>query len=232
MHKIGIIGGMSWHSTLEYYRMVNAAVAERLGGHHSADMIIDSLNFEEVRAFQLAEDWDAAARLLGDSAARLQSAGAESVLIATNLMHKVAPAVESRIDVPLLHIADSVGRAALAAGATTVGLLGTRWVMEEDFYQERLGRHGVAVVVPEAEERIRIDDIIFDELTKGVFTAPSRDFYVAEIERMQRAGAQAIVLACTEIGLLVEPKDSPLPLLDSAECHALEAAEIVIAGLP
>lgn len=228
MRKIGLIGGMSWHSTLEYYRMINDAVSSELGGHHSAPLLLESLDFDQVRALQLAEDWDGAGRLLADAGRRLSAAGAESVLICTNLMHKVAPAVEAAIDVPLLHIADAVAAEARAQGVDTLGLLGTGWVMREPFYAERLQRHGIATVSPAPEDRTMVDRIIFDELTRGVVRDESRASYVRVIEDLAREGAQAVVLACTEIGLLVTPGDSPIPVIDSAEAHARAAARLVL----
>ena len=230
MRTIGIIGGMSWHSTINYYRLINAAVADRLGGHHSAKLLLDSLDFEEVRAFQLAEDWDGAGELLASAGRRLEDAGADAVLIGTNLMHKVAPAVDDAVDVPLLHIADAVGSEATRRGIGTVGILGTKWVMSERFYAERLAGHGVAAVAPAESRRAELDRIIFDELTVGTITETSRAVFVAAIEDLVAQGAEAVVLACTEIELLIGPEHSPVPVLDSMALHAAAAAEFVLAG--
>ncbi|PFG39869.1 aspartate racemase [Georgenia soli] len=230
MRTIGLIGGMSWYSSAEYYKVVNAEVQSRLGGHHSARIVMVSLDFDEVRALQLAEDWAGAGRLLADAGRRLEEAGADVVLIATNLMHKVADDVEAAVSVPLLHIGDAVGRAASAAGHRTVGLVGTRWVMDETFYSDRLGRHGVDVVVPPGTDREMIDRVIFDELTQGVVSDVSRRRYVRVIEELAARGAEAVVLACTEIELLVRPADSPLPLIDSMRTHALRAVEVALEG--
>ena len=229
MRTIGLIGGMSWYSSAEYYKVINAEVQRRLGGHHSARTVMVSLDFDEVRALQLAEDWAGAGGLLADAGRRLEEAGADVVLIATNLMHKVADDVEAALSVPLLHIGDAVGRAAAAAGHRTVGLVGTRWVMDETFYSDRLGRHEVAVVVPHESDREMIDRVIFDELTQGVVSDVSRRRYVRVMEELAAQGAGAVVLACTEIELLVQPADSPLPLIDSMRTHALHAVEVALA---
>lgn len=229
MRRIGIIGGMSWYSTAEYYRVINTLVQERLGGHASADLVIRSLDFSPVREAQLAGDWDAAGRMLATAACELESAGAELVLIATNLMHKVAPAVESAVGIPLLHIADAVGDAARAEGFATLGLLGTRWTMEEPFYSERLARQGIEVVIPGASEREEVDAIVFDELTQGVVTDASRIRLAAIVEELEAAGAEAIVLGCTELELSLEPDDVGVPLLPSAAVHARAAVDAALA---
>jgi aspartate racemase len=228
MRKIGLIGGMSWHSTIEYYRMINEEVSARLGGHHSARIVLESVDFDEVRALQLAEDWDGAGRLLADAGCRLDAAGVDTVLICTNLMHKVAPAVEAAVDVPPLHIADAVAGEARAQDADTVGLLGAAWVMRERFYADRLARHAIGTVTPAEPDRELVDRVIFDELTQGRVRDESRADYVRIIEQLAEAGAQAVVLACTEIGLLVGPEDSPIPVIDSAHAHARAAAAFAL----
>lgn len=228
MAILGLVGGMSWHSTATYYREINERVAGVRGGHASARLVLSSLDFEEVRRCQLRDDWETAAGLLTEAARGCVAAGAEVVAICTNLMHKVAPQVEASLDVPLLHIADAVATEADRLGATRVGLLATRWVMEEPFYAERLARHGVGTVVPGPAERVEVDRVVFEELTQGVVRAPSRAAYVAAIEGMADQGAQAVVLACTEIGLLLDPDDSPLPVIDSATAHARALAELAL----
>lgn len=228
MRTIGLLGGMSWDSSATYYREINTEVRRRLGGHHCARLVLASLDFAEVRELQLRGDWAGAGALLADGARRLQAAGADLVVLATNLMHKVAPAIESAVDVPLLHIADAVGARAQALGATRVALLGARWVMEEDFYADRLARWGVEVLVPDAADRAEIDRVIFDELTRGVLADPSRAAYVDVVTRLAACGAQAVVLACTEIGLLIGPDDVPLPVIDSALVHALAAVDAAV----
>lgn len=220
METLGLIGGMSWHSTATYYRIVNEMVAAQHGGHASARIALQSLDFAEIRDCQVRGDWDAAGALLADAARRCVAGGATTVAICTNLMHKVAPQVEAAVDVPLLHIGDAVAGAAAEHGWSTLGILGTRWVMEEPFYADRLVRHGIAAVVPGEREREVVDRIVFDELTQGVVRDASRGTYVDVIRRLADQGAEAVVLACTEIGLLVSPEDSPLPIIDSAEVHA------------
>jgi len=228
MTRIGIIGGMSWHSSVDYYAHLNRGVAERLGGHHSADLVLASLDFGKVRAAQVSGDWDGAGRLLADAGRRLEAAGAEAVLIATNLMHKVAGAVEDALDVPLLHIGDAVAAAALADGHRTLGLVGTRWVMEETFYADRLARHGLGCVVPGPEQREMVDRVVFDELTLGVVREESRLAYAEVFADLAARGADAIVLACTEIQMLVGAADSPVPLLDSMAAHAAYALDVAL----
>jgi len=226
MHTIGLVGGMSWHSTASYYRVVNEVVAGRLGGHHSASIVLRSLDFAEVRRHQESGDWAGAGDLLIRAARECVAGGADVVAICTNLMHKVAPAVEAAVDVPLLHIGDAVARAAADHGWDRLGVLGTRWVMEEPFYAERLARHGITAITPGADDRALVDRVVFDELTQGVVRPESRAAYVAIVERLAEQGAEAVVLACTEIGLLVAAGDSPLPLIDSADVHARALAEL------
>ncbi|MCC2334380.1 aspartate/glutamate racemase family protein [Cellulomonas wangsupingiae] len=230
MRTLGVIGGMSWYSTAEYYRIVNSVVQERLGGHHSAHLLLESLDFAQVRELQLADDWDAAGALLADAGRRLQAAGADAVLIATNLMHKVAPAVEAALDVPLLHIADAVAEVATAAGHRTLGVLGTRWVMAEPFYADRLARHGIATLVPDAPAQEEVDRIIFDELTQGSAPEGSRARLRGVVADLRAAGADAVVLACTELELALPPDDGPVPLIASARVHAEAAAAYALAG--
>ncbi|WP_457203573.1 aspartate/glutamate racemase family protein [Nocardioides sp. HB32] len=226
METLGLIGGMSWHSTATYYRLINEEVAAAGGGHASARIALQSLDFAEVRDCQVRGDWDAAAALLAEAGRRCVAGGATTVAICTNLMHKVAPQVEAAIDVPLLHIGDAVAAEAARHGWGTLGLLGTRWVMEETFYSDRLARHGVTTVVPGQEERAMVDAIVFDELTQGVVREASRQRYVEVIDRLAEQGAEAVVFACTEIGLLIGPEDSALPVIDSAEVHARELARV------
>jgi aspartate racemase len=228
MHTIGLVGGMSWHSTASYYRVVNEVVAARLGGHHSASIVLRSLDFAEVRRHQESGDWAGAGDLLIRAARECVAGGADVVAICTNLMHKVAPAVEAAVDVPLLHIGDAVARAAADHGWDRLGVLGTRWVMEEPFYAERLAPHGITAITPGADDRALVDRVVFDELTQGVVRPESRAAYVAVLEGLAEQGAEAVVLACTEIGLLVGAGDSPLPLIDSADVHARALAEAAL----
>jgi aspartate racemase len=226
---LGLIGGMSWHSTMTYYRILNEAVAAERGGHASARIVLHSLDFAEIRACQVAGDWDRAGRLLAEAARHCVAGGAEVVAICTNLMHKVAPEVEAAIDVPLLHIADAVAAEGERRGWERLGILGTRWVMEEPFYADRLARHGKRAVTPDAADRELVDRIVFDELTQGKVLDRSRAAYLDVVGRLAEQGAEAVVLACTEIGLLISPEDSPLPIIDSAEVHARELASAALA---
>ena len=227
--KVGLIGGMSWYSTIEYYRAVNARVQERLGGHRSARLVMESLDFEEIRAVQVAEDWPAAAEALSAAGERLEASGAQALAICTNLMHKVAPEVDARTSVPLLHIADAVADRLATEGVTSVALLGTQWVMEEDFYAERLAARGVEVLVPGSEGRERVDGMIFDELTRGVVTDASRTEFVRIMSDLAGRGAQAAVLACTEIEhLFRHGASAPLPLVDSMTVHAERIADFCL----
>jgi aspartate racemase len=229
MKTIGLVGGMSWHSTVEYYRVINELVAERHGGHTSARVTLQSLDFAEVRACQLEGDWAKAGRLLADAARSCERSGADVVLICTNLMHRVADDVQAAIDVPLLHIADAIADRAREEGWSRLGVLGARWVMEEDFYVGRLARHGLDVLVPGPADRTEVDRVIFDELTRGIVREESRAEYAAILGRLADQGAEAVVLGCTEIELLVRPEDAPLPVLASMRTHA-EAAVAVALG--
>jgi aspartate racemase len=228
MQTIGLIGGLSWYSTVEYYRVLNESVQRRRGGHSSALVALQSLDFAEVRAMQQSGEWAAAATLLADAGRRCQAAGADFVLICSNLMHRVAAEVQAAIDIPLLHIADAIVDRARDHGWSQLGVLGARWVMEEDFYTGRLSAAGLGVHVPDAEDRVTVDRVIFDELTVGRFRPRSRAAYASIIDRLAAEGAEAVVLGCTEIGQLVGPEDSPLPLLDSMRVHAEAAADLAL----
>ncbi|TDT96890.1 aspartate racemase [Azorhizobium sp. AG788] len=221
---IGLIGGLSWESSAEYYRLINEAVRARLGGVASARCLMWSFDFAEVEALQAAGDWDAATALMVDAAGRLERGGAEVLLICSNTMHRMADEVAGAVRVPLLHIADPTAARVKAAGLTRVGLLGTAFTMEQDFYKGRLAtRHGLDVLVPEAEDRAVVHRIIYEELVQGRIEAASRDAYRAVIARLVARGAEAVILGCTEIMLLVKPEDSTVPLFDTTALHA-EAA--------
>jgi aspartate racemase len=228
MQTIGLIGGMSWYSTAEYYKVINSGVQRRLGGHSSARIVLQSLDFAEIRDCQLRDDWGRAAGLLAEAARRCELGGADVVLICTNLMHRVAESVQCAIGVPLLHIADAIAERARRDGLHTVGLLGARWVMEEDFYIGRLRRNGLDVIVPGAADRAEIDRVIFEELTRGVVEAGSRASYRRVVADLQQRGAQAVVLGCTEIELLLRPQDTGIPLLDSMRTHAEAAVTLAL----
>ena len=225
---LGLIGGMSWHSTATYYRVINEAVAAELGGHASARIVLQSLDFAEVRDCQVAGDWDRAAALLATAARHCEDSGADVVAICTNLMHKVADKVEAAIGVPLLHIGDAIADRARERGWDKLGLLGTSWVMEEDFYAGRLAARGLSVEVPGEADRAEADRVIFEELTQGLVLPQSRAAYAGMLERLRDAGAEAVVLACTEIELLVSQEDAPLPLVPSMRTHVEAAAEIAL----
>ena len=226
MKTIGLLGGMSWESTLPYYRHINEAVRERLGGLHSARLVLYSLDFHEIEALQRQGDWAAAGTLLADAARRLESAGADFLLLCTNTMHKVADAIEAASDLPLLHIADPTAAAIQAAGLQRVGLLGTRFTMEQPFYRQRLeDRHGIQVLVPDEPDRAEVHRVIYEELCRGVVSETSRQAYRQVITRLVARGAQAVILGCTEIGLLVRADDAEVPLFDTCMLHAQAAAE-------
>ena len=231
MKTIGLIGGMSWESTIPYYRLINEGVKQRLGGLHSAKLILHSVDFDEIERLQRSGDWDAAGALLTRSAQLLETAGAELLVLCTNTMHKVAPAIESAVSIPLLHIADATAEAAKAAGIRRVGLLGTRFTMEQDFYVGRLTeRHGLEVLTPTAPERDEVHRIIYEELCLGKILPASRESYHHIMDELVRRGAQAIILGCTEISLLVGEEDSPVPLLDTTAIHAQSAVEAALAS--
>jgi aspartate racemase len=228
MRRIGVLGGMSWYSTAEYYRVINERVQARLGGHHSADLLVHSLDFAEIRRCQVDGDWERAGKILATAAEGLVGAGAELLVLATNLMHKAANAIEEAVGVPFLHIADAVAEEATRRGARRLGLLGTRPVLEERFYPERLARHGVEVVVPTVATRERVDAIIFDELTVGEVRPDSQAELRAAVAALAADGAQAVALACTELELALTTAE--LPLIATARTHALAAADAALAG--
>ncbi len=224
MRTIGMIGGMSWESTLVYYRIINEAVRERLGGLHSAKSILYSVDFAEIEALQHVGRWDAAQAILVEAARSLVRAGADLVIICTNTMHKLADGVAAGIVVPLLHIADPTADAVLAAGMDTVALLGTRFTMEEEFYRKRLeDRYRLRVLIPDAVQRQTVHNTIYTELCLGRIREGSRQAYLRIIEDLVERGAQGIILGCTEIGLLVRAESCPVPVFDTARIHA-EAA--------
>ncbi|MGE6792460.1 aspartate/glutamate racemase family protein [Pseudomonas guineae] len=226
MRQLGILGGMSWESTASYYRLLNQGVRERLGGLHSAPLLLHSVNFAEIAELQRRGDWAAAGELLAGAAQGLQQAGATALLLATNTMHKVAPALEAAMDIPLLHIGDAVGQALQRQGVQRAALLGTRFTMQEDFYRQRLAeRFAIEVITPAPVQMSEIDRVIFAELCQGQFLPPARDFYLACLRTLREQGAEVAILGCTEIGLLLEGVDAPLPLLDSAEVHVAMGLE-------
>jgi len=226
MKTVGLLGGMSWESTQTYYRLINQGVRERLGGLHSATLVLYSVDFEPIEQLQAQGDWDSAGRVLAEAARGVEAAGADFLLLCTNTMHKVAPAIEAAIGIPLLHIADATGDAVKAAGVRTVGLLGTRFTMSEEFYRGRLeDRHGLEVLVPTESERAMVDQVIFQELCLGEILDASRARYLDVIRRVVDQGAEAVILGCTEISLLVGSADTTVPLFDTTEIHAARAVD-------
>ena len=228
---IGLIGGMSWESSAEYYRIVNESVRDRLGGLRSARCLMWSFDFAEVEALQHAGRWDDATALMIDAARRLERGGADFLLICTNTMHRMAAEVQAAVAIPLLHIADPTAERIRAAGHRRVGLLGTAFTMEQDFYKGRLAdRHGLEVLIPNDTDRATVHRIIYEELVQGRVEAASRQAYREVIARLVERGAEAIILGCTEIMLLVKPEDSAVPLFDTTAIHAEAAVERAIAG--
>jgi aspartate racemase len=226
LKSIGLIGGMSWESSIEYYRIINERTRDRLGGMHSAKSVMVSLDFAEIEELQHQDRWDEATDMLIAAARQVQDGGAECVLICTNTMHRMAGDVQEAIDIPLLHIADATAHAIKYQGLDTVGLLGTRYTMEGDFYRGRLvEKHGLGVLLPNRAQRAVVHDVIYSELVVGTISPTSRNQYVGIIADLVQRGAQGVILGCTEIGLLVKPQDSPVPVFDTAYIHAAAAVD-------
>jgi aspartate racemase len=224
MKTIGLLGGMSWESTQLYYKFLNLGVRQRLGGLHSAKILLHSVDFAEIEACQVRGDWQAAGAILGAAAAGLERAGAELMLVCTNLMHKVAPQIEDHISIPLLHIADAAGRAILTQGLKKVGLLGAIYTMEEGFYRQRLSENfGIELVIPLRLERELVHRVIFAELCRGEFSPESKRAYLEIISGLREQGAEGVILGCTEIPLLVKAEDCALPLFNTTALHAAYA---------
>ena len=229
MKTIGMIGGMSWESSIEYYRIVNETVKEKLGGLHSAKSLMYSVDFAEIETLQSEGRWDEATQAMIAAARHVEAGGADFLVICTNTMHKMADDVEKAIGIPLLHIADATAETIKARGLQVVGLLGTKFTMEEDFYRGRLVEgHGLEVLIPDAEDREIVHRVIYDELVLGEIKSESRDQYRRIIEKLIAAGAQGIILGCTEIGLLVKEEDSSVPLFDTTYIHAVSAVEYAL----
>lgn len=226
---IGLIGGMSWESSALYYRLLNEGIARELGGLHSARCVLASVDFAEIERLQVSGDWDAAGQLLAEVARGLEAAGAEVLVLCTNTMHKVAGAIEAAVGIPLLHLADATATAVRRAGLDTVGLLGTAFTMEQAFYRDRLAAHGLTVLVPDADDRAAVHRIIYDELCLGVVDPGSRRRYAQVIERFAAAGAQGVILGCTEIELLISPGDSVLPVFATTALHVEAAVAAALA---
>ena len=227
---IGLLGGMSWESSIEYERIINTEVRRALGGVHSASLLVRSYDFAVIERLQAAGEWDAAGTLLASDARRLQDAGAAGIVLCTNTMHRVADAIEAAIDVPLLHLADATGAAVRDAGLREVALLGTRYTMEASFYRDRLERFGFRVMVPAEPDRTLVHEIIYGELVQGVVSSRSRSSYLEIIESLVEAGADGVVAGCTEIELLVRASDLAVPYFPTTTLHAQAAARWALAG--
>lgn len=231
MKTIGLLGGMSWESSLGYYRAINQGIKVALGGLHSAKIAMVSVDFQPIEQLQHSGDWQQTAEILINSAKQVQAAGADCLLICTNTMHKVAPQIESAIDIPLLHIADATAEVIVNKGLSTVGLLGTAFTMEQDFYKNRLtDNFGIKVLIPNEQDRTIVHDVIYQELCLGKVNTASKKEYLRIINEMADQGAQAVILGCTEIGLLVQQADTPITLLDTTVIHANKAIEFALNG--
>lgn len=228
MKTIGLLGGMSWESSALYYRLINELVREQRGGLHSARCIMASLDFADVEALQAAGRWDAAGDLLADAALGLEAAGADMIVLCTNTMHKVAGAIEDAVAIPLVHLADVTAQAVNAAGLKTVGLLGTAFTMEEDFYRDRIAGHGLQVLVPDAAARALVHRVIYEELVVGVVSEASRSSFLAVIAELAALGAEGVILGCTEIELLIDQDATPLPVFATTRLHAEAAVRLAL----
>ena len=221
MKTIGLIGGMSWESTTSYYQIINETIKKELGGLHSAKILLYSVDFAEIEHYQVVGDWEKSGQLLTDIAQRLEQAGADFIVICTNTMHKIAPQIQEKITIPILHIAQAL----LADGIQKVGLLGTKYTMTQDFYKEKLIESGLEVLITDQAGITEVNRIIYDELCLGDIKENSKQTYLAVIDDLKKAGAEAVILGCTEIGLLVKQSDTDLPLYDTTVIHAEKAAE-------
>ena len=232
MRRIGLLGGMSWESSAEYYRLLNVLVRERLGGLASAECLLYSVNFAEIEAMQVEGRWEDAGTRLAEAARSLEAGGADLVLLCTNTMHKVADVVAGAVAVPLLHLGDTTADAVRRAGHSTVGLLGTAFTMEQDFYRDRLASHGLTVLVPDAEDRALVHRVIYEELCLGVVRPESRAAYVSVVERLAEAGAEGVALGCTEIELLIGQGDVDLPVFPTTRLHVEAALDLALGTGP
>lgn len=224
MKTIGLIGGMSWESTVTYYQLVNETVREKLGGLHSAKLLLYSVDFAEIEKCQANGQWEKSAQLLADAAKSLEKAGADFIVICTNTMHKVAPEIQEQIRIPILHIADATADALIQAGISKVALLGTKYTMTQDFYKEKLIARGISVLIPNAADIELVNKVIYSELCLGILSDASRKQYQRIIAQMKESGAEGVILGCTEIGLLIHQEDSVLPVFDTTQIHAERAA--------
>lgn len=228
MKTIGLIGGMSWESTIPYYKIINEYVGKELGGLHNARIILYSVEFGELEKFMSAGEWDKIENVLADAAVKLQNAGAEVVLICTNTMHKMFPQIQEKLSVPMIHIADATGDELERQGKQKVALLGTKYTMTEDFYKSRLIKRGFEVIIPDEDDIKIVNDVIFDELCCGIVKDSSREAYSKIISKLKDKGADSVILGCTEIGILIRQEDSALPIFDTTVIHAESAARFAL----
>ncbi len=224
MKTIGLIGGMSWESTVTYYQIINETIKAELGGLHSAKLLLYSVDFAEIEACQANGEWDKSADILSAAAQSLEKAGADFILICTNTMHKVAPIIQKRISIPIIHIADATAVELKKDNVRKVALLGTKYTMTEDFYKDRIRQNGIDIIVPAAEDIEIVNSVIYDELCLGIINDASRKEFVRIIESLKSVGAEAVILGCTEIGLLIKQEDSLLPVYDTTQIHAQVAS--------
>lgn len=228
MKRIGLLGGMSWESTVTYYQMINEAVKRRLGGLHSAALVLYSVDFAEIEKCQAEGDWERSGEILGEAAAALERAGAEMILICTNTMHKVAPQIQANIQVPLVHIAEATADELNRRGIRRAALLGTKYTMTQDFYKAKLVEAGIEVLVPDEADMETVNDVIYQELCLGEIRAESKEKFLAIIRRLESQGAEGVILGCTEIGLLVKQEDVELPVFDTTLIHGEKAVEMAL----
>lgn len=229
MKKIGLLGGMSPESTVEYYKIINSEVRKVLGGCSSAELIMESFNFKEIETLQFKDKWDELGNKLGEAAQNLEKAGAECVVICTNLMHKVAPTVQKHISVPLIHMVDSVAKEIKKRKMNKIGLLGTIFTMEEDFYSKKLfDDYGIETIIPNAEDRIEVSRVIYEELCCGIITQESKQRYLKIIDKMKQNGAQGVILGCTEIPLMIHDKDTDIAVFDTTKIHAMSIVNKIL----
>ncbi|HEB5000572.1 TPA: aspartate/glutamate racemase family protein [Clostridioides difficile] len=224
MKTIGLIGGMSWESTITYYQVINTVIKERLGGLHSSKCILYSVDFQEIEECQSSGNWEKSAKILADAAIKLQEAGADFIVICTNTMHKVSDKIQESIHIPLLHIADVTATVLREKEIKKVALLGTKYTMEQDFYKNIIINNGIEVLIPNEEDRIIVNDTIFNELCLGIISESSKKAFLSIIDKLGKQGAEAVILGCTEIGLLIKQNDTSIPLFDTTVIHAIEAA--------
>lgn len=224
MKTIGLIGGMSWESTITYYQVINTVIKKRLGGLHSSKCILYSVDFQEIEECQSSGNWEKSAKILADAAIKLQGAGADFIVICTNTMHKVSDKIQESIHIPLLHIADVTATVLKEKEIKKVALLGTKYTMEEDFYKNIIINNGIEVLIPNEEDRIIVNDTIFNELCLGIVSESSKKAFLSIIDKLSKQGAEGVILGCTEIGLLIKQNDTSIPLFDTTVIHAIEAA--------